>query len=309
MKNVFCLILSKYRLYQGIALYRSLEHNYPDFVMIILCIDNETYRMCSSMNLEKAILIKDEELKENRLKDVKETRRLNEYCWTLKPFFIRHVLKNYDFIENAVSLDADIFFFNDPAPIFTNYSNFSALLSEHDYLEKDKGVAEVCGKYNSGFIVFKKCSTSLKLLKWWEEKCIEWCFDTVGEGRFGDQKYLDYWEDLFAGVRSLTVPGVNIAPWNEDKYQFSVKSQEVLVNEHKLICFHFCGLRLIDKSTYALVIGNQQINSSVHIPYTQALQQVIYDVEKLDPGFDGFSIEDRFKDSGTRYKMGGQLED
>ncbi len=303
MRNVFCVIMSKYRVYQGIALYRSLELNYPDFTMFILCVDDDAYQVCNSLDLDKAILIKDEELNDERLKNIKKNRRLNEYCWTLKPFFISHVLSNYDFIENAVSLDADIFFFHDPSPIFKRQGDFNILLSEHNYLEKDMGVSDICGKYNSGFIVFRKCNTSLELLNWWKEKCIEWCFDAVDKGRFGDQKYLDYMEDLFEGIKSITVPGVNIAPWNEDRYRFSESNNEVFINEYKLIFYHFCGLRLVDSSTFALVIGNQLINNCVHKPYVHMLQQIINDIEKLVPGFDGFSIEDHFKNTARMYKI------
>ena len=303
MRNVFCVILSKYRIYQGIALYRSLEINYPDFVMFILCVDDEAYQICSSMNLSKAILIMDSDLNDERLKNIKETRRLNEYCWTLKPLFISYVLSNYDFVEYAVSMDADIFFFNSPSPIFKHQGDFNVLLSEHNYLEKDMGVSDICGRYNSGFIVFKNCDTSLELLSWWKDKCIEWCFDAVDEGRFGDQKYLDCFENIFEGVKSITVPGVNIAPWNEDRYSFSARGQEIFVNKNRLIFYHFCGLRLIDRSTYALVIGNQLVNDYVHIPYTHVLQQVICDIEKLAPGFDGFSIEDRFRNTARSYKI------
>ncbi len=303
MGNAFCVILSKYRLYQGIALYRSLENHYPEFTMFILCVDEVTHNICSKLSLGKAILIKAEELYDKRLEEAKRNRRLNEYCWTLKPFFISHVLCNYEFVENAVSLDADIFFFHNPSPIFKRQGEYNVLLSEHNYLEKDAGVAKYCGIYNSGFIVFKKCSATMELLKWWEEKCIEWCFDGIGEGRFGDQKYLDFFEELFEGVKTITVPGVNIAPWNEDRYKFSEKNQEVYVNENRLIFYHYCGLRLIDKYVYALVIGNQEINTYIHIPYTKMLKQIIADVEAIAPEFNGFSIEDHFRDRAKAYNI------
>lgn len=303
MKNVFCVILSKYRIYQGLALYRSLELHYPDFTMFILCVDDDAYRLCKGLNLEKAVLIKDEELEDKRLKAAKKTRRLNEYCWTLKPFFISHVLNNYEHVENAVSMDADIFFFSSPSPIFKHQGEYNVLLSEHNYLDKDIGVAAYCGTYNSGFIVFKRSITTLELLHWWEEQCIEWCFDAIGEGRFGDQKYLDYMEQLFPGVKAITVPGVNIAPWNEERFSFNTRNQEIYVNDNKLIFYHFCGLRLIDNTTYALVIGNQQINEYVHLPYTSVLKQVISDVEELSPNFDGFSIEEHFRNNARLYKL------
>jgi len=303
MQNVFCIILSKYRLYQGIALYRSIAYNYSNFKVFFLCVDDETYQLCHALSLENAYILSDNELEDIRLVNAKATRRLNEYCWTLKPFFLLYVLKKYDFIDNAVSLDADICFFNDPSPIFTNQNGYSVLLSEHAYLDPNSQVEQMCGKYNSGFIVFKKCHTSIKLLEWWAEKCIEWCYDRAEEGRFGDQKYLDFMPHLFEGVRSIMTPGVNIAPWNDDRYHFSLRDSNVYVNDSKLICYHFCGLRLINKNAFALLMGSQRLNSEIHTPYTLVLQEVISDIEKITPGFSGYYVENHFKDRARLYRI------
>lgn len=304
MQNVFCIILSKYRLYQGIALYRSISYNYSNFKVFFLCVDDETYLICQGLKLENAILIRENELGDGRLAAAKATRRLNEYCWTLKPFFLLHVLQKYEFIDNAVSLDADICFFDDPTPIFTGQSNFTALLSEHDYLDQKSQVEQICGKYNSGFIVFKRSPASFELLKWWSERCIDWCFDRVEDGRFGDQKYLDSMPYLFGGVQSISTPGVNIAPWNDDKYHFSLRGTKVYVNDSKLICYHFCGLRLINKNTFALLMGSQKLIGEIHTPYTLVLQEVISDIEKIMPGFNGYFVESHFKDRARLYAIG-----
>ena len=213
-------------------------------------------------------------------------------------------MKEYNFVKHIVYLDADICFFSDPSPIFNSQRDYSILLSEHDFLEKDKGVAQVCGKYNSGFIVFKRCATSLSALKWWSEKCIEWCSDRLEEGRFGDQKYLDLMPRLFSGVKSITTPGVNIAPWNEEKYKFYNQNGQVFVNDDKLICYHFCGLRLISKGSFALIIGNQVLNTIIHTPYTLVIQENISLIEQLSPGFDGYFLEDHFRDRAILYKIG-----
>jgi hypothetical protein len=304
MLNGFCIILSKYRLYQGIALYRSLVYNHNNFRVFILCVDDEAYQMCTSMNLENAVILRTEELTDERLAVIKQNRRLNEYCWTLKPFFLDYVLKKYEYIDNAVYLDADICFFSDPAPMFENRNNYCALFSEHDFLEKDSAVEKNCGKYNSGLVIFKNCKTSLDILKWWEEKCIDWCFDSVDEGKFGDQKYLDLMPRLFEGIYSISAPGVNIAPWNEAKYQFSNKAAKVFANMDQLICYHYCGLRLLNKNQYALLIGSQIPNSVIHTPYTLVVQQVISDIESISPGFDGYFVESHFHNRAKIYEIG-----
>ena len=304
MGNVFCVIMSKYRIYQGVALYRSLEYNSKRFKMFILCVDDESYKLCKELNLANAILIRDIDLNDERIIVAKKERRLNEYCWTLKPFFLEYVLNNYSTIENVVYLDADICFFNDPSPIFEANKGYSIQLSDHDFQESNSSVEQICGIYNSGFIVFKNCKTGLYALKWWKEKCIDWCRDGVDEGRFGDQKYLEIMPIIFDEVFSINTQGVNVAPWNESKYQFSNKNGKVYINDFKLICYHYCGLRLLNKNFYSLVIGSQKPNSFIHTPYTIVLQQVISDIECVSPGFEGYFIEEHFKKSGTIYKLG-----
>ena len=304
MGNVFCVILSKYRIYQGIALYRSIEFNYKHFNMFILCVDDETYQLCKELDLKKAILIRDTDLVDELLVVAKEERRLNEYCWTLKPFFIEYVLNKYHTIENAVYLDADICFFNDPILIFEANKSYCIQLSEHDFQEQNAAVEQTCGKYNSGFIVFKNCKTSVDALKWWQEKCIEWCKDGVDEGRFGDQKYLELLPRLFDGVYPIITPGVNIAPWNETKYQYCNKNGKVYINEDKLVCYHFCGLRILNKDYYSLLIGNQKPNSYIHTPYAIVLKEVISDIESISPEFNGCFIEEHFENKGRIYKLG-----
>lgn len=307
MQNGFCVILSKYRLYQGIALYHSLDNNYRNFKMFILCADDETYEVCKGLHLANVILLKADVLNDERLISAKETRKLNEYCWTLKPFFIEYVLKKYDFVDHAVYIDADIYFFNDPSPIFESQSDDCILLSEHDYLKKNSLIEQRCGKYNSGFIIFKRCETSLNVLRWWAERCIEWCGSSVESERFGDQKYLEQLPFLFKGVSSITTPSVNIAPWNEKRYKLYTMNQKVFVNNNKLICYHFSGMRLINKDSFALLMGNR--NTIVYSTYIMAIQHSISQIEQVSLELNGFFEESHLQGKSQVYKFDNQLEE
>jgi hypothetical protein len=302
MENIFCIILSKYRLYQGIALYRSLVYNYPEFKMVILCVDDETHEICSKLGLERATLLKEADLLNEALIIAKGNRRLNEYCWTLKPFLLEYVLQRFNNAANVIYMDADICFFNDPKPLF-NQNAYNILLSEHDYLDKDLEVEAFCGKYNSGFIVFRNCPTSLKALSWWKDKCLDWCYDVADEEKFGDQKYLEKFPVIFDKVYSIATPGINIAPWNDSKYMFQYRGSDIYVNDSKLICYHFCGFRVMDKNTYALLVGNQNPNPIIHNPYTAVLQQVIKDMDAAAPNFEGYFVEKQFQNRIRIYKM------
>ena len=40
----------------------------------------------------------------------------------------------------------------------------------------------------------------MKILDWWKNKCIEWCYYKVEKNRAGDQKYLDNFENISNNV-------------------------------------------------------------------------------------------------------------
>ena len=294
MKNVFCTIISKLRVYQGIVLYRSLFYNTDQCKLYILCMDHETYSICCRMNLRNTILIGVEDIENKQLIMKKNERALNEYCWTLKPFFIEYVLKQCKPDEFVTYMDADMCFFNDPAPIYQNYGNSAVMLSEHDYFHTYANVESACGKYNSGFIIFKNEKSALEVLQWWQDKCLEWCYDMALDGKFGDQKYLDYMAVKFQNVSSIRTPGVNVAPWNEGKHVFKIIDNKISVDENKLICYHFSGFRIVSKDRAALVMGDKRVHEIIHLPYISVIKSVIEDVKMVEPNFNGFSIENKF---------------
>ena len=70
--------------------------------------------------------------------------------------------------------------------------------------------------------------------RWWEERCIEWCYARFEDGKFGDQKYLDDWPIRFKGlVHVLRQQELAQAPWNATRFPYS-----------QAVFFHFHGLRI-----------------------------------------------------------------
>ena len=55
-------------------------------------------------------------------------------------------------------------------------------------------------------------SNGRRVLTWWKEKCMEWCFDIPEPDRMGDQKYLNGWPEKFPGVWELQHLGGGVAP-------------------------------------------------------------------------------------------------
>lgn len=287
MDYYFCTISSNTRLYQCIALYNSLAAMLENIKFFVLCMDKETYSIISALKSNSLIPVGLESIEDEAAVGSKADRNLSEYCWTMKPVFIESILNNVNDVTRITYLDADMFFFNTPKPIYTFGSGKSIWLTPHNYSEKLRYAERDAGRYNSGFISFKNDNYSIECLQWWKKSCLDWCYNRTEEGRFGDQKYLDIFCKLFHGVADVVIPGVNIAPWNDEKAVFHRRNGLLMVNGHRLICYHFCGFRPLNKSQFIVQFGNK-CNEMIHRPYMKAVKNVADQVEKLEPGFDGF---------------------
>ena len=78
----------------------------------------------------------------------------------------------------------------------------SIFLTEHNFSEKNKD-KEIFGKYNAGFLAFKKDINGLEALKWWRKKCIYRCQFKATKHYFADQKYLNIFPKKFKKVLVL----------------------------------------------------------------------------------------------------------
>ncbi|TCO79063.1 putative nucleotide-diphospho-sugar transferase [Marinisporobacter balticus] len=289
MEHGFCVILTKYRLFQGIALYHSLKNNMKDLKMFILCMDDETYEVLLKLNLENMMLIHVKEIENELLLIKKRERPLNAYCWTLKPIFLEHIINQVKDINQVTYLDADTYFFSDPSAILEEVANCSVLLSKHNFTRNLKSVESLCGKYNSGFVSFKRDENEFSALKWWKEKCLEWCDDKADKGKFGDQKYLDEIPLIFSGVCEIKTTGVNIGFWNHGRYKANIYNGKVHINNVALILYHFAGFRLLNEREFLFKVGfKKEFTSYIYDPYIKVLQGVIAHIKAVEPHCDEY---------------------
>lgn len=306
MKNAFCIVMTKYRLYQGIALHHSLNNNIKNPKIFILCMDNETYEVLLKLNLINTILVHVEEIENKVLLKKKKERPINAYCWTLKPVFLEYVINTFQNVDRVTYVDADIYFFNDPNPIFKESANCSVLLSPHNYTRSLKWLESICGKYNSGFLSFKKNMEGLDALKWWKDRCLEWCHDRAEEGKFGDQKYLDKMPLIFKNVCDIKVPAVNIGFWNHGRYKSTIINGKVYINNVQLICYHFAGIRLLSKEEVAFIVGfKKEFIRDIYNPYMNTLQNVISKVKDTILEINGYFVDKNLVQGATIYRVNG----
>ena len=111
-------------------------------------------------------------------------------------------------------------FFSSLYPIFEEIGDASVALTPHNFT-KDLKTEEVYGKYCVQFVFFRNDKEGLMALNWWKQSCIDWCYATLEDNRYGDQKYLNFLPQKFSKVIDINNLGVGVAPWNVNRFAFS----------------------------------------------------------------------------------------
>jgi hypothetical protein len=288
----FCTLFDSNYLTRGLALYRSLEENCNDFHLYIFAFDQRCFDVLMKINLPNATIISLTEFEDEELLKVKPTRTIAEYCWTSTSSTILYVLEKYK-VESCTYLDADIFFYSSPKPIFYELGDNSILITEHRYSPQyNKEIKS--GKYCVQFVTVKNDERGLFALRWWRERCIEWCYARYEDGKFGDQLYLDDWTIRFKGVHVMKHHGGGLAAWNIQQYHFSPVRNSVIGkviatgDEFDVIFYHFHYLRIYTNNKIDL--GRRMISKEVmnifYKPYLKLLDEIKKDICKIDKSFD-----------------------
>ncbi|MDN3511005.1 MAG: hypothetical protein NG784_06850 [Candidatus Jettenia sp.] len=200
----------------GMALHDSLMIHAQPFHLWILCVDEFVEKQLRLLSLPNVTLIPLKEVETKELADVRPERTVGEYCWTLTPFTPQVVFKRDLNVGRVTYLDADIFFFDDPRILLgeLDVSGKHILITEHAY-DPQYDQSYKSGRFCVQFITFRKTEPSAEVMKWWQDKCLDWCFARLEDGKFGDQKYLDSWPDLFGNVVHIVQQvEKTLAPWN-----------------------------------------------------------------------------------------------
>jgi len=274
----YCTYFDRGYLYRGLALYHSLVRHSPAFVLWVLCFDDTTFQILAEMELGnlRPISLREFEQSDNALARAKVNRSLGEYYFTCSPLLPLYIFKSNSNVNMVTYLDADLFFYSSPEPIYQELGNRSVLIIEHRFPLHLRHM-EVHGIYNVGFLVFRRDEQALKCLHWWRERCLEWCYDYVDNGRFADQKYLDDWPNRFQNVVVLRHKGANLAPWNVANYEIRGEGNRVWVDDQPLIFFHFQGFKQIKDWLYDPNLAGYNVRPSrilrrnIYAPYIQTL--------------------------------------
>lgn len=293
MVHYYCTFFDRNYLYKGLALIDSLsQHERSRYVLYVVCMDELTRTLLDKLSIPNVVTIPFHEIEaaDDALRAARDNRSVVEYLWTCTPTIILRVLERYEQIEMLAYLDADLFFFSSPAPIFDESPDASILIHEHRFPPAEQQSLK-WGRFNVGLVGFRRDERGLQALRWWRERCLEWCHNRLEDGKFGDQLYLDDWPSRFEGVHVLQHLGIGVAPWNHAQYEFRSSDTHVpLVEGKEIVFYHFHSTKVITAETFAPV-GNQsypvteQFLRFVALPYLEALQRAINLIGRVMPEF------------------------
>lgn len=279
----YCTYFDQHYLIRGLALYQSLVSHCAPFRLWILCLDDVCFDVLTKLDLSsvRPLRLADLEAADPQLARTRLNRTLIEYYFTCTPAFVMHLVHAHQDIAALTYLDADLYFTSDPAALFEEVQGHSIAIVPHRYPARLAHMNAAFGTYNVGWIWFRRDEQGLACLAWWRERCIEWCYDRVEDGKYADQRYLDEWPQRFPGVRVIQHRGANLAPWNLKTHHLSLVDGGdggVMVDGQPLLFYHFHRLRQIRPWLYAprltdfLVPPNALVRQHIYVPYLRAVR-------------------------------------
>lgn len=262
----YATLFDKKYLPKGLALIQSIRRHDPFAKVFVLALDIETEDALrgSCVVIARAFLEDYRGLQQGG-------RTWQEWCWTLASQFTDFVM---DYTGEPVTyLDADLFFYSDPSPVFEELKGYSVGITPHRFASEHKHF-EANGKFNVGFVYFNNDATGKACLKGWAANCRAWCkYENAGPGLFADQGYLDNFQhDFGEAVHVIEHLGVNLGPWSVGRFDITEKDGVVYVNRDKLVCYHaheyIHGKRL---TNWPLRPEDKEL---IYRPYIRAIEEV-----------------------------------
>jgi len=279
--NHFCTYCDQGYAARMLCLYASLKAQGEPFRLYVLCFDAETEAVVVGTGEPSLIPVP---LRELLIADpayaaVQTSRNRVEFFFTSTPVLVLHCLRVMPEVTRITYLDADLFFFGPASAVFAEQGEASVGIVPHRFVHMTADYLQH-GIYNVGWVSFQRDAEGLACLEWWRERCIEWCYDRVEDGRYADQGYLNKFPQKFSRVRSLEHPGINAAPWNIEPDQITQVGGKPWFKGRPILFYHYQGIREVLPNWFDLGLRHYRVTVTrgvrewLYRPYVRELVKV-----------------------------------
>jgi hypothetical protein len=265
---------------RGLAMIESLVSYCPEAQVTVLCLDHATRKILSAEWGDRVTTVSRTQLAryEPRLLEVCIGRTPWEYYATHKPVLLSWALDRAASDELVCFIDADTWFYSNPASLFDEARRASVAISPHRFHATTQSLA-VYGRFCAGFGMWRNDFIGRSSHESWTEECLDWCYNRVDGERFMNQGYLNAWPGRFPRVALLAHPGHNLAPWNLASHRLSKGKQGVMVDSRPLVFFHFSGLTRTSAGVWQTIYTSHGLSQplvlrEIYHPYLTRLEQI-----------------------------------
>ena len=268
----------------------------------VLALDAEAHRVALG-NATTIMLVED--LQDQEFLNARTTRSNEEFCWTCAPVLSNFILQNNPVGDFAVYLDADLYFFSDPAVLLAEMGDDKNIIIHPHRFSPDRVAWErTAGIFNVGFVGFRISDEARACADRWRTQVLDLCVKDPEKGLCGDQGYLNEWPSLYSGLRIMENIGGGTAPWNVNAYEVGGSPEMPTVNGQPIVFFHFHQLRIADRGSrrfagaiYAIGYDlSEAVGRLIYHRYVQRLKQESLRLQTLgiplrsDLNYDAFTF-------------------
>jgi hypothetical protein len=171
---------------------------------------------------------------------------LRQRSSALKPYFLEYLLDQQH--AAVLFLDPDMLVTAPLNTLLDSVRNNPILLTPHllqppadaRCISRELEILQA-GIFNAGVIGVSGCEQARHFLHWWKQRLEYHAKDSVAEGMYYDQRWLDLAPGLFPALHILRDPGCNVAHWNLNERRMSIHGQAVRVDGKTCSLVHFSG--------------------------------------------------------------------
>lgn len=278
----FSTLFDKNYLSRGLALYESLNKQSSGFHLFILCLDDFTYTYLKAQRLNNVELIPLAQLEQfdTHMAQCQHNRTRVEYYFTISPCLPLYLLNEYPDLPYICSIDADLYFYQDPYNLLKKFDDFSILITSHHFSPNLGRHWHNTGIYNVSFQAFRNDDIGKTCLEEWRKQCINWChnyYDALYD-RFADQKYLETWVEKYGNkLMVVETPATNLAIWNVNQYRLENKNNRLVSNNLPIVFYHFSNVKIVNAYLiqcgfyWAQTKADSVLLNNIYFPYIQKL--------------------------------------
>ncbi|MEI6213330.1 MAG: hypothetical protein WCP10_04425 [Desulfuromonadales bacterium] len=245
--------------------------------------EDVSYKLISRIGKTNLIPISVTEIETAEIRSAKKYLTHGQYCAIWQPLICLHILDEYN-VDLITYVDADIMFFYDPEVLFEELNNCSASVVSHNYTPAFDNTP-IAGKFCVQFNAFRNNMKSREVLNYWKACCFK--YSKWMPSNYPGQLSLDYWPELFEGVRVIQHSGAGVAPWNIQKFKVTNDDGKILVNGYPIVFYHFHEYAWDSNghpflSRYPLSAAAVEL---IYQPYTSVLREIQEWVKSIDNTF------------------------